>query len=172
PQTEGDLVDLLLEVALDRSEQGPFQDGLALAEKLIKNKVTSPVVYLAAGRAAFALEDFTKAAGYFKKISEAGIQDEQVKAMEDAANFYAQQFPLEQQKRQAEAKADDLPRVLLKTTKGDILLELFENEAPNTVANFITLVEQGFYNGLTFHRVIPGFVAQGGCPKGDGTGGP
>ncbi len=172
PQTEGDLVDLLLEVALDRSEQGPFQDGLALAEKLIKNKVTSPVVYLAAGRAAFALEDFTKAAGYFKKISEAGIQDDQVKAMEDAANFYAQQFPLEQQKRQAEAKADDLPRVLLKTTKGDILLELFENEAPNTVANFITLVEQGFYNGLTFHRVIPGFVAQGGCPKGDGTGGP
>lgn len=172
PQTEGDLVDLLLEVALDQSEQGPFQKGLTLAEKLIKNQVKSPVVYLAAGRAAFALEDFPKAAGYFKKIGEAGIQDDQVKALEDAANFYVQQWPVEQQKRQAEAKADDLPRVLLKTTKGDILLELFENEAPNTVANFITLVEQGFYNGLTFHRVIPGFVAQGGCPKGDGTGGP
>ncbi|MGQ9505823.1 MAG: peptidylprolyl isomerase [Thermogutta sp.] len=172
PQTEGDLVDLLIEVALDQSEQGPFQKGLALAEKLIKNRVKSPVVYLAAGRAAFALEDFAKAAGYFKKISEAGIQDDQVKALENAANFYSQQWPVEQQKRQAEAKADDLPRVLFKTTKGDILLELFENEAPNTVANFITLVEQGFYNGLTFHRVIPGFVAQGGCPKGDGTGGP
>lgn len=172
PQTEGDLVDLLLEVALDHADSGKFQEAQALAEKLLKNNVTSPVAYLAAGKAAFALEDFEKAAGYFKKIEEAGIKDDQVTALKQAAEMYAQQKPLEEQKRQAEAKADDLPRVLLKTTKGDILVELFENEAPNTVANFITLVEQGFYNGLTFHRVIPGFVAQGGCPKGDGTGGP
>jgi cyclophilin family peptidyl-prolyl cis-trans isomerase len=64
------------------------------------------------------------------------------------------------------------PQVLLKTTKGDIVIELFEDEAPNTVANFISLVERKFYDGLTFHRVIDGFVAQGGDPKGDGTGGP
>ena len=56
--------------------------------------------------------------------------------------------------------------------QGDIELELFENEAPNSVANFLTLVEKGFYNGLTFHRVLPGFMAQGGDPKGDGGGGP
>lgn len=172
PQTEGDVVDLLTEVAYDFADQGKFQQALTLAEKLMKNKVNSPGVYLAAGRAAFALEDFQKARDYFKKISEAGIQDEQVKALEQAAEQYLKQAPLEQQKRQAEAKADDLPRVMLKTNKGDILIELFENEAPNTVANFITLVEQGFYNGLTFHRVIPGFMAQAGCPKGDGTGGP
>lgn len=78
----------------------------------------------------------------------------------------------EQQLRAAEAQADDLPRVLIKTTKGDMTLELYENEAPNTVANFISLVEKGFYNGLTFHRVIEGFMAQGGCPTGSGTGGP
>lgn len=53
-----------------------------------------------------------------------------------------------------------------------IELELFENEAPGTVANFEKLANEGFYNGLTFHRVIPGFVAQGGCPHGTGTGGP
>jgi len=53
-----------------------------------------------------------------------------------------------------------------------IELELFEKEAPGTVANFEKLANEGFYNGLTFHRVIPGFVAQGGCPRGDGTGGP
>lgn len=53
-----------------------------------------------------------------------------------------------------------------------IELELFENEAPKTVANFVKLVESGFYDGLTFHRVIPGFVSQGGCPNGTGTGGP
>ena len=56
---------------------------------------------------------------------------------------------------------------------GDVLgLELYPNEAPGTVANFEKLANEGFYNGLTFHRVIPGFVAQGGCPSGTGTGGP
>ena len=53
-----------------------------------------------------------------------------------------------------------------------ILIDLFENEAPGTVANFEKLANEGFYNGLTFHRVIPGFVSQGGCPNGMGTGGP
>ncbi len=55
---------------------------------------------------------------------------------------------------------------------GEVLLELFEKDAPNTVANFEKLANEGFYDGLTFHRVIPGFVAQGGCPIGNGTGGP
>jgi cyclophilin family peptidyl-prolyl cis-trans isomerase len=65
-----------------------------------------------------------------------------------------------------------LPRVKLTTSKGDIVIELFENEAPNTVANFISLVEKGFYDGTPFHRVIAGFMAQGGDPTGTGTGGP
>lgn len=54
---------------------------------------------------------------------------------------------------------------------GEIQLDFFPEEAPNTVANFEKLANEGFYNGLTFHRVIPGFVAQGGCPNGTGTGG-
>ena len=65
-----------------------------------------------------------------------------------------------------------LPQVMLETSKGKVVLELFEDEAPNTVANFISLVEKGFYDGLTFHRVIDGFMAQGGDPTGRGTGGP
>lgn len=68
--------------------------------------------------------------------------------------------------------AEELPQVMLKTSQGDVLIELYEDEAPNTVANFISLVEKGFYNGLKFHRVIDGFMAQGGCPTGTGTGGP
>lgn len=55
---------------------------------------------------------------------------------------------------------------------GLVVIELFEKEAPGTVANFEKLANEGFYNGLNFHRVIPGFVAQGGCPSGSGTGGP
>lgn len=55
---------------------------------------------------------------------------------------------------------------------GKIVIELFAKEAPNTVANFEKLANNEFYDGLTFHRIIPGFVSQGGCPKGNGTGGP
>lgn len=71
-----------------------------------------------------------------------------------------------------EHQSNDLPRVKFTTSKGEIVLELFENEAPNTVANFISLAKAKFYDGLKFHRVIEGFMAQGGCPKGDGSGGP
>ena len=55
---------------------------------------------------------------------------------------------------------------------GEIRIEFFPADAPKTVENFVTLAKKGFYNGLTFHRVVPSFVAQGGDPKGDGTGGP
>jgi peptidyl-prolyl cis-trans isomerase B (cyclophilin B) len=54
---------------------------------------------------------------------------------------------------------------------GEVHIDFYPEEAPNTVANFEKLAGEGFYNGLSFHRVIPGFVAQGGCPKGNGTGG-
>ena len=58
------------------------------------------------------------------------------------------------------------------TDHGTMTVEFFEQDAPNTVANFVKLAKDGFYEGLKFHRVIPGFVAQGGCPNGIGNGGP
>jgi cyclophilin family peptidyl-prolyl cis-trans isomerase len=61
---------------------------------------------------------------------------------------------------------------VMTTSEGTIELELFEDDAPKTVENFTKLVGEGFYDGLAFHRVIPDFMIQGGCPKGDGTGGP
>jgi peptidyl-prolyl cis-trans isomerase B (cyclophilin B) len=60
----------------------------------------------------------------------------------------------------------------MKTEKGDIRIELFDEDAPKTVKNFKNLIQDGFYDGLNFHRVIPNFVIQGGCPNGTGTGGP
>jgi peptidyl-prolyl cis-trans isomerase B (cyclophilin B) len=61
---------------------------------------------------------------------------------------------------------------VLHTSKGDIKLRLFADKAPVTVANFVNLARRGYYDGLTFHRVIPDFMIQGGCPNGTGTGGP
>ena len=63
-------------------------------------------------------------------------------------------------------------KVIIKTEKGDMTLELYEKDAPKTVENFTTLINKGYYNGLTFHRVLNDFVIQGGCPDGTGAGGP
>jgi peptidyl-prolyl cis-trans isomerase B (cyclophilin B) len=65
-----------------------------------------------------------------------------------------------------------MTKATLETEKGTIEIELFDEATPNTVKNFVSLIEQGFYDGLTFHRVVDDFVIQGGDPKGNGTGGP
>lgn len=65
-----------------------------------------------------------------------------------------------------------MSRILISTDKGDMIAELYDNETPVTVNNFLDLIQGKFYDGLSFHRVIPGFVCQGGCPNGNGTGGP
>jgi peptidyl-prolyl cis-trans isomerase A (cyclophilin A) len=64
------------------------------------------------------------------------------------------------------------PRATIETGKGTIVIELYNDQAPKTVANFIKLANQGFYNGIIFHRVIPGFMVQTGDPTGTGRGGP
>jgi peptidyl-prolyl cis-trans isomerase B (cyclophilin B) len=61
---------------------------------------------------------------------------------------------------------------IIKTNKGDMKVEFYEKDAPNTVANFVKLSKDGYYNGLKWHRVLPDFVIQGGCPNGTGAGGP
>lgn len=65
-----------------------------------------------------------------------------------------------------------MSKVKISTDKGDMIAELYDNETPITVNNFLKLIGEKFYDGLIFHRVIPGFVAQGGCPNGTGSGGP
>ena len=64
------------------------------------------------------------------------------------------------------------PKLTLHTSKGDIRMELYADKTPLTVANFVNLANRGYYDNLIFHRVIPDFMVQGGCPNGDGRGGP
>jgi peptidyl-prolyl cis-trans isomerase B (cyclophilin B) len=65
-----------------------------------------------------------------------------------------------------------MSKAIIHTEKGDMKVQFYDKDAPNTVKNFLELSKKGFYDGLTFHRVIPGFVIQGGCPEGTGAGGP
>jgi cyclophilin family peptidyl-prolyl cis-trans isomerase len=138
-----------VKLVADSAARDEFEMVLSVADALIAGKCEDKSVYGPASLAAFALADFDKAIAWHKEAQET-----------------------EQAIRAKEAEKDDLPRVKLKTTKGDIVLELFEDQAPNTVANFVSLVQSGFYNDKNFHRVLANFMAQGGCPKGDGTGGP
>ena len=66
----------------------------------------------------------------------------------------------------------NMEKAIITTSKGTMEVEFFEKDAPNTVANFVKLAKDGYYNGLTWHRVLPDFVIQGGCPEGTGAGGP
>lgn len=90
---------------------------------------------------------------------------------EDAAPAAATPTPAAEAKPAEAPKVSDI-RVVLHTTKGDIEGTLFASKVPMTTANFLNLAKKGFYDGLTFHRVIPDFMIQGGDPEGRGTGGP
>ena len=125
------------------------------------------------GISKFANHKFAEAEAAFKRAEQVGeISQMGRNYYGEVKSGYVELWKKEAAIRQAEAEADDLPRVKLTTSKGEIIIELFENEAPETVGNFINLVEQGYYDGLKFHRVLQNFMAQTGCPKGDGTGGP
>ena len=172
PHADPELELLLFDATKHELNHDRYEHASTLAELLLKNQCKQPGVDCMAGVAAFALDRFNDAETHLNQaVAKNSINDKGKEFLAELA-VYKTAGPKEEQIRQAEKKADDLPRVLLKTSKGDIELELFENEAPNAVANFISLVENKFYDGLSFHRVLGGFMAQGGCPKGDGSGGP
>ena len=175
PNTDEELATFLMGIVTWQCANDEYEEALQLARGLIESKIDNKAIYAFAGMAAFAVGEFDDAEKYLKTAKENDVLRRLAERGEKylaECPYYKEAWAKEQQVRAAEAEADDLPRVLLTTNKGPIEVELLENEAPNAVANFISLVEQGYYDGLTFHRVLPGFMAQGGCPTGTGTGGP
>ena len=129
-------------------------------------------ILLTGATAAMITSELDLAEKFLKAAKDAGVSAEKITSLQKAIEHERPKVDAEMADRATEEKADDLPQVKIKTTKGTIVVELFENEAPNTVANFISLVESHFYDGTPFHRVIPQFMAQGGDPTGTGTSGP
>jgi cyclophilin family peptidyl-prolyl cis-trans isomerase len=148
------------------------ETALEKAAKLRDAGVADGDICLVAATAAIVTSQLDEAADWLAKARAAGARKDRVDELEQAIEHDRLKVDDEMAKRKADAAADDRPRVKLSTSAGDVVVELFEDEAPNTVANFVSLVEKGFYDGTPFHRVIGGFMAQGGDPKGTGSGGP
>jgi|TARA_B100001758_G_C18371688_1_gene591782 cyclophilin family peptidyl-prolyl cis-trans isomerase len=129
-------------------------------------------ILLTGATAAMITSELDLAEKFLKAAKDAGMSADKIDSLQKAIEHERPKVDAEMAVRVTEEKADDLPRVKIETTKGTIIVELFENQAPNTVANFISLVESNFYDGTPFHRVIPQFMAQGGDPTGTGTSGP
>ncbi len=180
PNTDPKITEILVATLADRVMRDDYEEAFELGKTLMDHRCSDKLVPAMAGVAAYCVNEFDLAGPWLKTAEASGALAEICKLMPKRhyAN-YPEMIDLtkagwakEKKIREAEAKANDLPRVTMKTSAGEIEIELFENEAPNTVLNFITLVDKGFYNNVKFHRVLPGFMAQGGDPNGDGSGGP
>ena len=164
--------EFLAAIANNSGQENDYEVTVRLAKVLLDGGFEAKGLNDLAGRAAFATNDFDGAEKYLNAAKGKGSLTQQGERDLAEISAYREHWKKEKELREAEAKADDLPRVEMKTNKGTIVIELFENEAPNTVANFISLVEKKHYDGTPFHRVLPDFMAQGGDPTGTGSGGP
>ncbi len=181
PNEDRELRRFLLEMAADEIGADQYEKADVILRALVANNCPGKHVHNLAGIAAFCLNDFKRAQAEFLMAGKVPVLQGEGKKFNalvskytkffDVADVHIKLWEEESQIRESEAKAS-LPRVKFTTTKGDIVIELFENEAEQTVGNFIHLVEDGFYDGLKFHRVLSAFMAQGGCPNGDGRGSP
>ena len=162
PTHHGPLVEFLMNVMKKDISKDAYERPVRISKLLIAGGVHRPDLHEVAGAAFFVTGDIDEGERHLQAARrEGGLGELGVKYV-DQGGHYRKLWQEEKKFRAAEAKADDLPRVKIETKRGDLVVELFENEAPNTVANFIHLVEQKYYDGLTFHRVLPHFMAQGG----------
>jgi cyclophilin family peptidyl-prolyl cis-trans isomerase len=172
PNKDAEVLRTLIGMVAYDYRRDDYDGALKLARLLDEHQCNEPALYSVAGAAAFNMDDYELAKKYLDIANKIGRLDEQGKQFLSQIPDQIKAWAKERAIREKEAAANDLPRVKLETTKGNVIIELFENEAPQTVGSFISLVEQKFYDNLAFHRVLSGFMAQGGDPKGDGSGGP
>ena len=173
-----EISNLMFAMIIGSMRADEYEEVLRISKILIDNNYPRDELYNLAGTAAFFTSHFDEAEKYLNAAVANKSIDEHGQELLKEIPEYREKWARELKFRAAEAKADDMPRVKLTIgdakghVKGDVVVELFEDSAPNTVASFVSLVDRQFYDGLKFHRVLAGFMAQVGDPKGDGSGGP
>ncbi len=192
PMTDQEVTDLLLTVAehqpVGRGEGGggdQYETVLPILDTLVDGGHDKAELPVWGALAAICVNDFELADKFAAIAEKSGAlraspgEDETaqevfataLRFIEDRDRYRAR-WEKEQKVRDAEAAADNNPRVKMQLSKGEVVIELFEDQAPIATANFLSLVKKGFYDGVVFHRVLPRFMAQGGDPTGSGSGGP
>ncbi len=166
PQENHDLDAFILNVLREYRRIDLYDEALDVCKKLLSKDVKNDEIVETIAYCSLFANDFETAAKYGPKL-----KDLQWRRKSDFdysqspfknLDYWTQEWKRESELRRQEEIRGDLPHVVLLTTRGEIEIELFENQAPNTVANFIFLVEKGFYTNLDFHRVIHHEMAQGG----------
>lgn len=176
PNEDNQISRWLSTIGNDLVAKDQFEAAKPALDALVEGKTTDPSVYNSAAVVAFIQNDYELAKSLFEEAASKGgltsFSQRLAMELENYQRYWEREKSLREAAENAEGE-DRLPQVkIVVENRGEITLELYENEAPETVANFIHLIEKGFYDGRTFHRVIGNFMVQGGCPKGDGTGGP
>lgn len=175
--------EIALEHARRLKDEVRYDEVIATVERLDVDPSEHPELFVLLAEARFAQHQFDAALAALDDIGTFDSMQFRLRTRADELRGWIQDtselWAIEQERRAAEASADDLPRATIETARGPITVELFEDDAPNTVANFISLARDGFYEGTTFHRFIPDFMVQGGdirskedVPGTPGTGNP
>jgi peptidyl-prolyl cis-trans isomerase B (cyclophilin B) len=150
-------------------EELRYDDAVDVVRRFDPDPAEAPGLVYVLADCLFANDHFEEALTALESIPDGEVQDLELRrAIDRDGKYFADYIDLwreEQELRAAEAEADDLPRATIDTARGRIVVELFEDQAPNTVANFISLAESGFYAQTTFHRFVPNFMIQGGDPN-------
>lgn len=170
PQRYSTVGDLLFGMLKEECEADRFEGMNEVGKVLVEQKYTNPDLDGIAGLAAFGEHDFEFSEQCLRRAIQTGVDTAVPPQVLQSIEQLKEDWKKELELRAAEARADDLPRVRISTTKGVIVLELFEDDAPETVANFLYLAKNGFYDGRPIFRVLKHFVAQTGCERGDGSG--
>ena len=161
PNKDPELTEFLVETVRGYVQIDDYEKAARLAKLLTENKCSHAEVDFLAGIAFFNSSEFELAGKHLQAAKDKGATNETAEQLLALVGDYKTKWARESALRAKEDKADNLPKIKLQTTQGDIVVVLFENEAPIATANFITLVEKKFYDGLTFHRVLPGLHGPG-----------
>lgn len=174
PSKDPEMLRFIVEVLEVRLVTEDYEKAQEILKGLLELSIPDilPDLYDVAGETAFMLNNFEQAGKFFGIADEKKVLSEKCTFFKKDLSYYKTAWAKESILRERDASKKNLPRVSLETTKGTIVVELYENEAPNTVANFVYLVEKGYYDGLYFDSVIPGFGAETGRSLESEDGGP